>query len=64
MFISQNLNGIKRDLSQLQGCWRRLKFQSKKEQDLHRREARKTGGGKARGYPSEVSKVVADLPSP
>ena len=42
-FNSQNLNGIKSDLSQLQGCWRRLKLQSKKEQDLHRREARKTG---------------------
>ena len=37
-FNSQNLNGIKRDLSQLQGCWRRLKLQSKKEHDLHRRE--------------------------
>ena len=30
-FNSQNLNGIKSDLSQLQGCWRRLKLQSKKE---------------------------------
>ena len=59
-FNSQNLNGIKRDLSQLQGCWRRLKLQSKKEHDL-RREARKTGGGKARGSPSEVSKLVADV---
>ena len=29
-FNSQNLNGIKRDLSQLQGCWRLLKLQSKK----------------------------------
>ena len=42
-FNSQNLNGIKSDLSQLQGCWRRLKLRSKKEHDLHRREARKTG---------------------
>ena len=84
-FNSQNLNGIKSDLSQLQGCWRQLKLnlvprvfslsnmaaarektsssllpppywkarrpsgrgwlklQSKKEHDLHRREARKTG---------------------
>jgi len=25
-----------RDLSQLQGCWRRLKFQSEKEYNLHR----------------------------
>ena len=42
-FNSQKLNGIKSDLSQLQGCWRRLKLRSKKEHDLHRREARKTG---------------------
>ena len=60
-FNSQNLHGIKRDLSQLQGCWRRLKLQSKKENDLQRREARKTGGGKAPGSPSEVSKLVADV---
>ena len=60
-FNSQNLNGIKRDLSQLQGCWRWLKLQSKKEHDLHRREARKTGGGKAPASPSEVSKLVADV---
>ena len=33
-FNSQIPNGIKRDLSQLQGCWRRLKLQSKKEHDL------------------------------
>ena len=60
-FNSQNPNGIKRDLSQLQGCWRRLKLQSKKEHDLQRREARKTGGGKAPASPSEVSKLVADV---
>ena len=60
-FNSQNLNGIKRDLSQLQGCWRWLKLQSKKEHDLHRREARKTGRGKAPASPSEVSKLVADV---
>ena len=60
-FNSQNLNGIKRDLSQLQRCWRRLKLQSKKEHDLRRRGARKTGGGKARGSPSEVSELVADV---
>ena len=59
-FNSQNPNGFKRDLSQLQGCWRRLKLQLKKEHDLHRREARKTGGGKAPASPSEVSKLVAD----
>ena len=60
-FNSQNPNGIKRDLSQLRGCWRRLKLQSKKERDLHRREARKTGGGKAPAYPSEASKLVVDV---
>ena len=60
-FNSQNLNGIKRDLSQLQGCWRRLKLQSKKEHNLHRCEARKTGGRKVPASPSEVSKLVADV---
>ena len=60
-FNSQNLNGIKRDLSQLQGCWRRLKLQSKKEHDLHRCEARKTGGRKVPVSPSEVSKLAADI---
>ncbi|KAK2561936.1 hypothetical protein P5673_015357 [Acropora cervicornis] len=45
----------------LQGCWRRLKLQSKKEHDLHRRETRKTGGRKAPASPSEVSKLVADV---
>ena len=60
-FNSQNLNGMKRDLSQLQGCWRRLKLLSKKEHDLHRREARKTGGRKAPALSSEVNKLVADV---
>ena len=59
-FNSQIPNGIKRDLSQLQGCWKRLKLQSKKELDLHRRETKKTGGGKAPASPSKVSKLVAD----
>ncbi|KAK2567420.1 Myb/SANT-like DNA-binding domain-containing protein 3 [Acropora cervicornis] len=59
-FNSQIPNGIKRDLSQLQGCWKRLKLQSKKEHDLHRREAKKSGGGGAPASPSEVSKLVAD----
>ena len=31
-FNSQNPNGVKRDLSQLQGCFMRLKLQSEKEQ--------------------------------
>ena len=60
-FNSENPNCIKRDPSQLQGCWRRLKLQSKKEHELHRREARKTGGGRAPASPSEVSKLVVDV---
>ena len=40
---------------------RRLKLQLKKEHDLHRRETRKTGGGKAPASPSEVSKLVVDI---
>ena len=40
-FNSQIPNGIKRDHSQLQGCWKRLKLQSKKEHDLHSPEAKK-----------------------
>ena len=46
-FNSQNSDGVKRDFSQRQGCWRRLNLQSKREHDLHRREASKTGGVKA-----------------
>ena len=38
-----------------------MKLQLKKEHDLHRREARKTGGGKAPASPSEVSKLLADV---
>ncbi|KAJ7378909.1 hypothetical protein OS493_019603 [Desmophyllum pertusum] len=60
-FNSQNPNGIKRDLNQIQGCWKRLKIQSKKEHDMQRRESRKTGGGKAPASPSQVCKVVADV---
>ena len=33
----------------------------KKEHDLHCREARKTGGGKAPASPSEVTKLLADV---
>ena len=58
-FNFQNANAMKRDPSQLQGCWRRLKLQPKKEYDLDRREARKTGGWKAPASPSEVSKLEA-----
>ena len=48
-------------MNQIQGCWRRLKMQSKKEHDLQRRESRKTGGGKAPASPSQVCKLVADV---
>ena len=63
-FNSQIPNGIKRDLSQLQGCWKRLKLQSKKRAWLtssrSKKKKKKTGGGKAPASPSEVSKLVAD----
>jgi len=52
----ENPNGMKRNISQLQGCWRRLKIQLKKGHDLHRRETRKTGGGRPPASPSEGSK--------
>ena len=42
-FNSQNQNGIKREMNQIQGCRRRLK----QEHDLQSREARKTSGRKA-----------------
>ena len=35
LFNSRKPNSIKRDLSQLQGCWKRLKLQLKKDHDLH-----------------------------
>ena len=35
--------------------------ESKKEHDLHCREERKTGGGKAPASPSDVSKEVANV---
>ena len=60
-FNSQNPNGIRRDVSQLQGCWKRLKLQSKKEHDLHRREARKTGGGVADVIPGSVNPVEQEF---
>ena len=46
-FNSQNQNGIKREMNQIQGCRTRLKLQFKKEHDLQSREARKTSGRKA-----------------
>ena len=42
-FNSQIPNGIKRDLSQLQGCWRRLKLQAKKEHDFNVEKQEKLG---------------------
>ena len=60
-FNSQNPNRIKRDLNQVQGCWRRLRLQSKKQHDLQRRESRTTDGGKTPGSPSQVCKIVADV---
>ena len=38
LFNFRKPKSIKRDISQLQGRWRRLKLQSKKEYDLHSRE--------------------------
>ena len=52
---------VQRDLSQLQGCCKRLTLQSKKEHDLHRREARKPGGGKAPASSRDLSKVLANV---
>ena len=38
LFNSRKPNSIKSDLSQPQGCWRRLKLHSRKDNDLHSRE--------------------------
>ena len=38
LFNSRKPNSIMRDLSQLQGRWRRLKLQLKKDHDLHSSE--------------------------
>ena len=48
-------------MNQIQGCWKQLKIQTKKEHDNQRRESRKTGGGKAPTSPSQVCKVVASV---
>ena len=61
-FNSQIPNGIKRDLSQLQGCWKRLKLQSKKEHDLHRREAKKLVEEKL--LPPQVKKQISSRRTP
>ena len=42
-FNSQNTSGIKRDMNQIQRCWKGLKIQTNKEHDNQRRESRKTG---------------------
>ena len=60
-FNSQNTSGIKRGMNQIQGCWKRLKIQTKKEHDNQGRESRKTGGGKAPASPSQVCEVVASV---
>ena len=46
-FNARNPDGNKRDLKAIQGCWKRMKLQTKKEFDEQRRESKKTGGGKA-----------------
>ena len=51
-FKSGNLDGNKRDLKAIQGCWKRIKMQMKKEFDEHRMESKKTGGGKALLHPT------------
>ena len=50
-------------MNQIQGCWRRLKLQSKKEYILQRREARreKLVEEISLSSPVEVSKLIADV---
>ena len=50
-------------MNQTQGCWRRLKLQSKKENILQRREARreKLVEEISLSSPVEVSKLIADI---
>ena len=59
-YNSVNPGGIKRDLNQLQGCWRHLKIQTKKEFDTPSR-VKENRWGKAPMSPSQVCKVVADV---
>ena len=51
------------NMNQIQGCWRRLKLQSKKEYILQRREARreKLVEEISLSSPVEVSKLIADV---
>ena len=60
-FNAGNPDGKKRDVKAIQGCWKCMKIQTKKEFDEHRRESKKTGGGKAPASPNAVSKMVADI---
>ena len=60
-FHTGNPDGNKRDMKAIQGCWKRVKLQTKKEFDEQRRESKKTGGGKAPTSPNGISKLVADL---
>ena len=57
LFNSRKPNSIQRDISQLQGCWRRLKLQLKKDHDLHSREKWTT----SKKVKSEVKKSVQPL---
>ena len=57
LFQSRKPNSIKHNLSQLQGCWRWLKLQSKNDHDLHSHE-KWTMSSKVK---SEVKKSVQHL---
>ena len=63
-FNTRNPHGNKRDLKATQGCKKRMKIQTKKEFDEHRRESKKTGGGKAPSSPNAVSKIMTDIIPP
>ena len=43
----------------IQGCWKRMKLQTKNEFDEQRWERKKTGGGKVPASPNTLSEVVA-----
>ena len=59
-FKGGNADGNKRDMKAIQGCWKRMKLQTKKEFDAQWRERKKTGGGKAPASQNAISKLVAD----
>ena len=62
-FNSQIPNGIKRDLSQLQGCWKRLKLQSKKRAWLTSSRSKKNWWRKSSCLP-KWSKEISSRRSP